>query len=208
MADSKGFELTDRNPGWVKKDVPKNFADDDLKKLVLFYVIYTPCTDLSSSSISMKRYGWDSDNVWRDQKLKNELFEVAGLVRNDTFISVKTIDMMKEACQKANMTRSFCKNRQKERIVIYKPSKYNEFLAICYHIRNAFAHGRLAVHSIKNSADIMFVLEDGLNYNGKFQVRSRMILKKSTLLRWIEIIDKKKLIIGNTADEEKEPCLV
>ncbi len=192
MADSNGFELTEKNPRWVKKKVPASYADDDLKRLVLFYVINTPCDDLSSSSIPIRQYGWNSD-VWQKGKLKSKLFEVASLVSNNTFVSVKTIDKMKEACRNVRLTERFYKNRQEERIAIYKPSRYNEFMAICYHIRNAFAHGRLAMYSIKNSSDVMFVLEDGLNYNGGFQVRSRMVLKKSTLLKWIDIIEKGKL---------------
>lgn len=41
----------------------------------------------------------------------------------------------------------------------------------------------------------MFALEDGikLKNDDKFQVRARMILKKSTLLKWIEIIEKGSL---------------
>ena len=66
--------------------------------------------------------------------------------------------------------------------------RYNEFLSICYHIRNAFAHGRLAMYGYKNGSDIVFALEDGVKKKGKFEVRSRMILKKSTLKKWMEIL--------------------
>lgn len=61
-------------------------------------------------------------------------------------------------------------------------------MSICYHIRNAFAHGRLAMYDYKNCEDIVFVLEDGVKKNGEFQVRSRMVLKKSTLIKWMQIL--------------------
>ena len=73
-----------------------------------------------------------------------------------------------------------------ERIVIYK-GNYNRFLSICYHIRNALAHGRLAMYERNN--EIIFALEDGIKKQNKFHVRSRMILKKSTLLKWIDIVE-------------------
>lgn len=72
---------------------------------------------------------------------------------------------------------------------MYKPGRYNDFLSICYHIRNALAHGRFAMYSLSNNADTMFVLEDGVKKGSEFQVRSRMILKQSTLLNWIKIIE-------------------
>ena len=60
-------------------------------------------------------------------------------------------------------------------------------------LRNALAHGRLAMYPLGDETDIVFALEDGIKRNGEFQVRSRMILKKSTLLKWIDIIEKKEL---------------
>ncbi len=47
------------------------------------------------------------------------------------------------------------------------------------------------MYSTDNPVEIVFVLEDGMKCNGEFQVRSRMILKKSTLLSWIDIIEQK-----------------
>jgi hypothetical protein len=60
-------------------------------------------------------------------------------------------------------------------------------MAVFYHIRNALAHGRLAMY--KYGKDIIFVLEDGIKSGDRFQVRSRMVLKKSTLLKWIDILE-------------------
>lgn len=194
MANKKGFEIAPQNPGWIKKRVPASYNDENLMRIIMFYVINTPCEDLSSRSIPVSSYGWGG-NVWKNGKLKRELFDIANLKAGDNFISVKKIDEMKRACIDAKMTKDFHKKRSEERIVIYKPSRYNEFLAICYHIRNSLAHGRLAMYPIGNSEDIMFALEDGVKvkYDNKFQVRARMILKKSTLLKWIEIIEKGRL---------------
>ncbi len=190
MANDNGYEISPMNPGWIKKHVPDEYADDNLKNLIIFFVINTPCTNLSSSSIDLCTYGWGKD-VWQNGKLKKTLFQVAGIERGSTFIVAKKTNDMKSACEKASLKKNFHKNHDKERIAIYK-GQYNEVLSICYHIRNAFAHGRLAMYDFENGNDIVFVLEDGIKKNGKFQVRSRMVLKKSTLIQWMNILKLEK----------------
>ncbi len=190
MSNRNGREFSPKNPGWLSTKVPESYNDNDLMRIIMFYVINTPCTDLSAKGIPLSVYGW-SGTIWKNDKLKNRLFDIANLKRKESFIIVKRLNEMKDACKKANLSKGFQKDRSQERIVIYKPSKYNEFLAICYHIRNSLAHGRLAMYPIKNSHDIMFVMEDGVARNSSFEVRARMILKKSTLLKWIDILEKK-----------------
>lgn len=183
-----GYLYSSHHPGWVKRNrVPVEFGDDDLKRIILFYVFNTPCEQLSSSSIPLQHYGW-SKAVWQNNALKERLFNVAELKRNETFVVAKNVYDMKDACQIAKLADNFQNQRDVERIVIYKPVNYSEFMAVFYHIRNALAHGRLAMY--KHGEDIVFVLEDGVKKGDKFQVRSRMVLRKSTLLKWIEIIEK------------------
>ena len=190
MAKDSGYEISPMNPGWIKRRVPENYADDSLRDLIMFFVINTPCKDLSSSSIDLKDYGWGKD-IWTNEKLKKALFQIAGIERGSTFVVTQSTKEMKSACEKAGLKKNFHKNRDREKIVIYK-GRYNEFLSICYHIRNAFAHGRLAMYDYENGKDIVFVLEDGVKKNGEFQVRSRMILKKSTLIKWMQILKSGK----------------
>ena len=51
MANNNGYVIASLTPGWIKKRVPDNYADDVLKDLIMFYVINTPCDDLSLSLI-------------------------------------------------------------------------------------------------------------------------------------------------------------
>lgn len=199
--NDNGYEIAPISPGWIKKRVPDSYADDVLKDLVLFYVINTPCTDLSSSGLPLSYYGWGND-VWKKGKLKAALFDIAGLsidkssdvdkVKTRRFCVAHKTNEMKVCCKSTDLSKGFHKKRDIERIAMYK-GKYNEFLSICYHIRNAFAHGRLAMYDYNDGNDIIFVLEDGVKKNGEFQVRSRMILKKSTLKQWMDIIKSGKL---------------
>jgi len=186
MAKDNGYEISPTNPGWIKRRVPNKYADDSLKDLIMFFVINTPCTDLSSSSIELSDYGWGKD-IWKNEKLKKALFQIAGIERGSTFVVAQKTNEMKAICEKASLKKNFHKSRDVERIAIFK-GRYNEFLSICYHIRNAFAHGRLAMYDYENGNDIVFVLEDGIKKNGEFQVRSRMVLRKSTLIKWMKIL--------------------
>ena len=103
------------------------------------------------------------------------------------FAVAKIVYDMKDTCQKVDLAGKFQEHRDVERIAIYKPSNYPEFMAVFYHIRNALAHGRLAMY--KHGEGIVFILEDGVKRGDRFQVRSRMVLKKRTLLKWIDIIE-------------------
>lgn len=184
---SNQYEIASLNPGWIKKEVPDSYADDELKKIIIFYVINTPCSMESSSSIPVSKYGWNK-NVWTDGTLKNKLFSVAGLEREKTLFIAKNLDDMKSTFEKAKMKKKFHENREQEKMAFYKTRKYpNEMMSIFQHIRNSLAHGRLAMYPCEIN-DVMFVLEDGIPGSKDFQVRSRMIIKKSTLLKWIDII--------------------
>lgn len=186
--DKKGIETTALHPGWIKGlgDYP---IDDDFSRIFIFFVINTLCKDLSSSSKSITSYGWNKD-VWKKGKLRKELLSVANLMDEDTIMFAKKTCEMKAACEKTHMKKDFSRNRKNERVVAFKPQKYNQFETIAYHIRNAFAHGRFSIYPISPD-DCIFIMEDGKKNMDEFQVRSRMSLKKSTLLKWIDIIEKK-----------------
>ena len=72
-----------------------------------------------------------------------------------------------------------------ERVAFYD-SENNQFMSLFKHIRCAFAHGRVGVK--KTDQESMYLMEDGWPYKGRLKVSARMVLKKSTLLNWIKII--------------------
>ena len=96
---------------------------------------------------------------------------------------------MKNACEVCRLKKNFCKNKEEERIAFVSAKNYNEVLSIFYHIRNALAHGRIAIMENMDK-EIVYFLEDGRKKNGNFIVTARMALKEKTLLTWIDIIEK------------------
>lgn len=96
---------------------------------------------------------------------------------------------MDEALEKANLKESFPCDLSYERICIYD-NQSNQFMSVFYHIRNAFAHCRL--NMVEVDGECVFILEDvqpTRNIN-QLKVSARMILRKSTLIKWIDLIEK------------------
>lgn len=187
MAKDKGREIAPIKPGWIKKEIDEKYLNKKFIQIIVFYVVNSPCAGISYSGKEFKDYGWKKD-MWKKPDLKNELFSVAGLIRDDTFVVAKRIDEIKKACVKGKVKKDFHKDRSREKIVIYKAND-NEFLSICRHIRNSFAHGRFRIYDGSNE-DLIYVMEDGVKHDNEFQVRSRMILKESTLIEWMNILKK------------------
>ena len=187
MKDKTKREISPLHPGWLEREAPASYADEELKRIVLFYVIYTPCPGASAKGIPIEKYGWDKD-VWRKRLLRKKLLSVASLEKGETLFSGTNMMEMKPIFVQAKMGEDFYRNRSVEKIA-FCISDSNEVLSIFRHIRNALAHGRLAMYACgEDEKDIIFVLEDGVPGSGNYIVNSRVILKKSTLLKWIDII--------------------
>ena len=97
------------------------------------------------------------------------------------------------ACHRAGVQKNFTKTRDVNRIVVYN-SENNIMLSVFDHIRNSLAHGRFTIYE-----DGFIALESGKNIYDKehkknmIDVRARMILKKETIMKWIDIIESGKL---------------
>lgn len=175
------------NAGWVNKRIPESKLDREFWDIYTFFVLYTICEGPSYKGVPIRQYGWGS-KVWKTTELKNALYNVADLRREGTLCFAKNKEEMRNACKKTLLSDGFHKNRDVEKIAAYK-GKDNEIICICRHIRNSFAHGRFMVYE-NHDGDDVFIFEDGVKNNGKLQIRARMVLKKATLLRWIQIIKR------------------
>ena len=95
---------------------------------------------------------------------------------------------MDEALRKANLYDGFPADLESERICVYD-NMHNQFLSVFYHLRNAFAHCRLNMVDI--DGECVFILEDVIHEKktNALKLSARMIIKKSTLLNWIDLIE-------------------
>ena len=177
--------FTNRNPDWMNWIAPDRFNDHDLFRIVIFFVFHSPCSELSSMHKTLKEYGWSTP--WRKPYYLNRQLRQAAS-NYELLFSAKDYDGMDAALKKANLNDGFPSDFSRERICIYDNQK-NQFLSVFYHIRNALAHCRLNMVDV--GGECVFILEDVQPKKDadQLKVSARMILRKSTLLRWIELIE-------------------
>ena len=179
---------TEKEPNWLEWIAPEEFNDSELFKIVTFYVFHSPCEGLSARKKTLQEYGWKTP--WRKPYKLN--IQLKNASSNPKLIySAEKYDKMSETLEKSNLLYNFPSDFMTERICIYDSQK-NQFMSVFYHIRNSFAHGRL--NMIKINKECIFILEDGSveKKSGQFKVSARMILRKRTLLNWIDIIENEE----------------
>jgi hypothetical protein len=134
---------------------------------------------------SLSDYGWN--NLWKDPYSLNAQLWQAVSTEKSIYIAKKYDDMDAEL-ENAGLKDSFPSKLSHERVCIYN-SQGNQILSVFYHIRNAFAHCRLNMVDV--DGECVFVLEDVEPKKNaeRLKVSARMILRKSTLLKWIDLIE-------------------
>ena len=177
--------FSDRNPDWIRWIAPEHFNDQDLFKIVIFFVFHSPCSNLSSMGKTLDEYGWSAP--WRKPYYLNKQLRQASLYELVVY-SAKGYNEMDVALEKADLKETFPSDFSRERICIYD-NQGNQFLSVFYHIRNAFAHCRLNMGEV--DGDCVFIFEDvqPKKNSNQLKVSARMILRKSTLLKWIDLIE-------------------
>lgn len=183
----KKKEIVPLFPGWVDKKYNGKIIKEkyeNINEIIMFFLICTINRRQSTSAISLGDFGWKND-VWKKGILRREILKVASLEKEQTLFVFKKLEDGKDVFKKS-LSKNFHRNLSVEKIVMYQPSYYNQIESILYHIRNSLAHGRFKIGEYNNES--VFVFEDGVQSKGKFEVRSRMILKKSTLSLWINLI--------------------
>lgn len=152
----------------------------DFQKIFFFFTIFTPCTDLSCRGKSLKSYRWDDKKVLKDFLIKQKSIEIQ---------SGNTYEELEAKLQESDLKNGFPEDTISEKIYIRVDD--NELMSIFRHLRNSFAHGRFNV--IDSNGEQYFLFEDRSTRIDKkkntYPVSARMILRKSTLLKWITIIE-------------------
>lgn len=177
--------FSDRNPTWMRWIAPEYFNDHDLFRIVIFFVFHSPCSNLSSMGKTLTEYGWSAP--WRKPYCLNKQLRQAASIY-DLIYSAKGYDEMDIALEKSDLKEKFPSDLSRERICVYD-RQGNQFLSVFYHIRNAFAHCRLNMVDV--DGECVFILEDvqSKKDSKQLKVSARMILRKRTLLKWIDLIE-------------------
>lgn len=187
-------KITEIHPEWLDTIVPPEYEDAGLYEIILFFVIHSPCNGQSSKGISLTDRGWKVKPWYSPKYLKEKLDKV---IWGDGLRLLKMVEGKAKLLPEINsldLDDDFYTHRDKQRMLYSKISNSgceSEYMSLFYHIRNALAHGRLAMYPAKNN-DITFVMEDGKQIgresNNDFEVSARIVINKSSLLRVIELL--------------------
>lgn len=183
--EKSGKVVVEFHPRWLDFIAPERFNSAELNRIITFFVFHSPCNELSAMSKGLDEYGWSSP--WKKpQYLQRKLKQVS--TNADLLFSAQTIDDMKQALEKAKLLDNITADVNTERIAVYN-NKKNQFMSVFYHLRNAFAHGRLNMLDTGLENDYVFLFEDITRKKDLYNVTARMVLRKSTLIKWIELIE-------------------
>lgn len=176
------YIVADDNPAWLNTPSPFNELDDDWISIIVFFVFHVPAIGVSARSKKMEYYGWSNRKDSQDYKnLIEKLIKYSKMERKSFCYKDKNKDFKREII-KNNFYGNFPPDLIEEK-VIFKKQKYGQVDSLLHHIRNSFAHGRIAF--CKNN-NITYIIMEDINKNNN--VSARMILSKTTLLRWKTII--------------------
>lgn len=173
-----------RESVWIKRITPEQFADKDLIRIITFFVFHSPCENVSAMGKAFREYGWSKP--WGKPCFLNKQLKEAATA-GKLIYAAKTYDEMEIKVQEASLDdAAFPSGLSKERICAYVGGE-SQIPSVFRHLRNSFCHGRFAVYHM--NGEEIFAFEDVKPGNAKLKLSARMVLRKSTLLRWIEIIE-------------------
>ena len=163
-------------------------------KLSCFFVIYSPCNGQSSKGISLSQRGWKEKPWYSPKYLKEKLDKAIFADQTRLLKMVGNKEDLKTEINSFDLDQNFYNHREKQRALYTKISRKgceNEYMSLFYHIRNALAHGRLAMYPAKSN-DVTFVMEDGNKIGNdsddRFEVSARIVINKSSLLNTIKLL--------------------
>lgn len=170
-------------PEWIDKNLSQEtFADENILRIIVFFLFHAPCEGQSAMGRTIEEYNWS--NPWKQPYDFEEKLKHMSSNPNLIFMAENYSEMDKKL-EDANLTVNFPSDLATERICVHKYYD-RQIKSVFYHLRNSFAHGRFNI--VNADGETVLIFEDVRNKT-TYEVSARMILKISTLLKWIDIIE-------------------
>lgn len=182
----EGYIIVNDSEDWLKEPIDNEFADSNFMKIILFYVLHSPCKKGSYSRIDLSEYGWN--NPWYHDEFKTGLKNIAGFNETNYHYEEAQKDF-KECWEKLQYQDNFYDNVNQEYVVFSNAGETNPYMSLFHHIRNSIAHRRFTAQKINRERDYYIIMEDVKFVDGFYRVNARMILRKRTLLKWIDFLE-------------------
>lgn len=184
------YVIAKERPCWIDDDFTlEKMRENEFARIRVFFHDNTPDQKSSARAITLEQYGWADKNKLQKILLDGFKKTHANYPESLKKMNVKLADV---GLEKENWYET-----TSEKICLCTSGK-KKIDKLFSHLRNVFAHSRFSIRSIEGKTDFIFIFEDaytrklkndkGIGQN-EFDVSARMILKKTTLLKWIEIIE-------------------
>lgn len=157
-------------------------TQEEFYKLYSFYVTFSMCGNQSAKKRTFIDYGWESETIKNSPGLENALARVINFRDNDSFVFTDKNDLG-DQFMRNDLTDGELTNIEDERAVIGK-TEGNRYLKLFYRVRDGFAHGKHVLRET-STREKMVIIQDDNGHN----VTARIVIKLSTLLRFVEVID-------------------
>lgn len=158
-------------------------SDGDLSRLCRFYIIHSPCNGQSLQKRTFSDYGWVGDI--RTNGLGKLLDEAIPDGSGPFYLPGKgSKNKLSQLYVQANLLDGPLMDYATERAAIRIGSDGNAYLRLFRHIRNCLAHGRFKYLETADKPNGIFIMED----KDKHSFTARMVLGKTTLLSWAQIV--------------------
>ncbi len=168
---------------WLDTPSPFDSLDSEWLEIIIFFVFHVPAEGVSARGKTLDQFGWGKKSKAHDFKqLKDRLMKVANIDETKFVHIDKWIDMKDGLID--NDLEVFPNDVDNPRLT-FRKHKSGIGDSLCSHIRNSFAHGRLAFFD--KEGEIYVAMED---IDNQKDVTARMILSKTILKRWIIVISE------------------
>lgn len=183
--ESEGFVLVEHKPNWVNESDYALIAPY-AEKLYRFYVLENPVDRLSAHCVGLAERGWESP--WKYPEHLNRKIKDASNSAH-LFFSAARLEDVEDALKRAGLLEAH--EIPEYETACFFNSERNQVMSCFCHIRNSFCHGRFKAFA--RNGEPWLALEDkstqGVKGKDGKKLSARMVLRLSTLLQWIDIVE-------------------
>lgn len=198
-------------PRYICSIADAGYSDDEFKSIIEFYVLKAPIMKSDKSDSyglkNLKEYGWFGNagmNELERKLLKSSNIPSFCFIRSTTIKDTLENMLLGDANWCVEHPRAVLKQDFTTKVFengkVEVDTSETRMECLFRHIRNALAHNHTYVFENGN-----IVLEDVDNQN--HTISARILLKKETLLQWIEIIKEKSKTKNSSDSQEKQKTI-
>lgn len=193
----QGYIIVNESEKWINTSIEHLGDKTMFIRILSFYLIHSPCKKGSYSRYPLEKYGWVKP--WYKESFKKILDDIPSF-SDSSFIYVQAQKDFMKKWNETEIGNAFYNIKKIEYAVFTYAGESNPHLDLLHHIRNSLAHGRFA--TILHEREYYICFEDVNDDAGFLVVTARIVLKRSTLIKWIDTFEIKSIEAKNISKEQ------